>query len=219
MTDAENKLLRLLPRLLLAGLVLFELLNQFGILHYVLDFTWFGLAVTSIVAWLVLETASYLLKKSCGQAMNFWAIMLAVGVIYVDALGDILHFYSRFGWYDQMAHFVAGIAIAGLVFNVIWHLCQCKKISMGWLGINFITITITSFISALYEIEEYLEDFFTGSHRLGDGPDTANDLMLAILGTIVIVLIINIFLVVLKNSKSAECEAVSPEGSILNPKQ
>jgi len=194
MTNAENKLLRALPRLLLAGLILFELLNEFNVLHYTLDFTWFGLAITSIIAWIVLEISSHLLKKSCGELMNFWAMMMVVGVIYVDALGDILHFYGRFGWYDQMAHFVGGAAVAGLIFNIVWCLCSCQKIRLGNLGIGFITIAATAFISTLYEIEEYLEDYFTGSRRLGDGFDTANDLMLGIVGAIIIVLIINIVL-------------------------
>jgi len=215
MTNAENKLLRALPRLLLAGLVLFELLNEFGILHYTLDFTWFGLAITSIIAWVVLEFSSYSLKKAClpanglsrrqwqagGKAMNFWAIMTAVAVVYVDALGDILHFYGRFGWYDQLAHFAGGAAVAGLIFNVVWQLCSCQKIRLGNLGIGFITIASTAFVCALYEIEEYLEDFFTGSHRLGDGPDTANDLMLGILGAITMVVLINIFLKIYASHK------------------
>ena len=202
MTNAENKLLRVLPRLLLVGLILFELLNEFGILHYTLDFTWFGLAITSVIAWIILETASHLLKKSCGQAMNFWTIMLAVGVIYIDALGDILHFYGHFGWYDQFAHFVGGMAVAGLIFNIVWHLCQCQKIKLGIKGMGFFTIAATTLIGVFYEIEEYLEDFFTGSRRLGDGPDTANDMMMNVLGAILIIVIINIVLKIYASHKS-----------------
>jgi uncharacterized membrane protein YsdA (DUF1294 family) len=43
------------------------------------------------------------------------------------------------------------------------------------LGINVI-------VAVLYEVEEYLEDFFTLSQRLGDGPDTANDMMVNLIG-------------------------------------
>lgn len=192
MIATPYKIVNILPRLLLAGLILFELLNEFGILRYTLDFTWLGLVVTSVIAWTVLEIAAHLLKKSCGQTMNFWAIVFAIGIIYVDALGDILHLYSKFGWYDQMAHFVGGVVVAGLVYNIIWHLCRCRKISMRRAGMAFVAIAVTTFINTLYEIEEYLEDYFTGSHRLGDGPDTANDLLLSVLGAAVIILFVNI---------------------------
>jgi len=46
----------------------------------------------------------------------------------------------------------------------------------------------------MYEIEEYLEDYFTGSHRLGDGLDTAEDLMFNIVGGLVVLSIIVIYL-------------------------
>lgn len=51
-------------------------------------------------------------------------------------------------------------------------------------------VLVVSFFGALYEIEEYLEDFFTASMRLGDGPDTANDIMLNVIGAAVAVVII-----------------------------
>ena len=44
--------------------------------------------------------------------------------------------------------------------------------------------------AVLYEIEEYSEDFFYGTNRLGDGPDTANDLMLNLIGGAIIILAI-----------------------------
>jgi uncharacterized membrane protein YjdF len=198
MDNTQNSLLRTLSRLLLAGLILFELFNQFGILDFTLDFTWFGLAITSIIAWVVLESVSRSLKKSCGQPMNAFAFLFAVGVVYVDALGDILHFYSKFGWYDQTAHFLGGMAIAGLAFDLLWQSNKCRKIVLGNWGLSFFSVFTASFVLILYELEEYLEDVFTGSHRLGDGPDTANDLMMGVLGAFVIIVIVNIVLKTIK---------------------
>lgn len=40
----------------------------------------------------------------------------------------------------------------------------------------------STIFAVLYEVEEYLEDYFFQTNRLGDGPDTANDLMLNLFG-------------------------------------
>ena len=186
--------MRTISRLLFGGLVLFELLNQFDLLHFSLDFTWLGLALTSIIAWFFIEGASYLLKKTSGQPMSGLIFLIALIAVYVDALGDILHFYARFSWYDALAHSIGGAAAAGLIFFIIWTLGQSKKIKIGVLGTGFVSLTTVSFLGGLYEIEEYLEDMFTGSHRLGDGPDTANDLLLNTLGALFIIGLITIYL-------------------------
>ena len=186
--------MRTISRLLFGGLILFELLNQFGLLHFSLDFTWFGLALTSIIVWLSIEVASYLLKKSSGQAIPGSVFFVAVVTVYTDALGDILHFYARFFWYDGMAHFIGGAAVAGVLFFIFWNLYRSKKIKIGLLGTGFASLTGASFFGVLYEIAEYLEDLFTGSHRLGDGPDTVNDLSLDILGALFIIGLIIIYI-------------------------
>ena len=196
--------MKYIPRLLIAGLIIFELLNEFGLLHYTLDFTWLGLAITSILAWTIIELSSYLLKKSCGLAMHGWAMMVAVAALYIDALGDILRLYGKLCWYDQIAHLAGGITVAVLIFNALWQLNKCQKIKFNNWGIGFFTICAAALFGALYEIEEYLEDFFTGSHRLGDGPDTANDLMLNILGAIAIIVIINTLITVFCKSSIAQ---------------
>lgn len=48
----------------------------------------------------------------------------------------------------------------------------------------FLGISVTSLFGSFYEIEEYLEDAFYNHRqvRLGDGPDTANDLLLNLYG-------------------------------------
>lgn len=194
MASLINKTLKVISRTAVAGLIIFELLNEVGILLFSLDFTWFGLSITAIISWLVIEIVSSLLRKYCGEGLAGWAMFIATGGIYLDALGDILHFYGRFGWYDQLAHLAGGAAVAILIFDALWQMNKCQKIKLGNWGLNIFAICGATLFGALYEIEEYLEDYFTGSHRLGDGFDTANDLMLDIIGAIAIILIINIAL-------------------------
>lgn len=203
MADLINQKLRIVSRLAIAGLIIFELLNALGILHFTLDFTWLGLSITAIISWLVIEIASRALKKSCGKTIAGWALLVVTGAIYLDALGDIFHFYGKFEWYDQLAHLAGGAAVAILTFNILWQMSQCEKIRISPWNIGFFTIAIATLFGALYEIEEYLEDYFTGSHRLGSGFDTANDLMLDILGAITIVSIISLIYNFTKKRKNS----------------
>jgi uncharacterized membrane protein YjdF len=205
MAGLINKTLKIISRTAIAGLIVFELLNEAGILLFSLDFTWLGLSITAIFCWSVIEIISGLLKKSYGAPLAGWTMFIAAGAVYMDALGDILHFYGRFGWYDQFAHFAGGAAVAILAFDIAWRLAQKHKIPL-WFS-SFFTIAATALFGALYEIEEYLEDYFTGSHRLGNGPDTANDLFLDIIGAIVIILAINAILFFLKNHSNLKAQS------------
>lgn len=188
-----NKILINFTRIAFLGFLIFELLNYFGLLNYTLDFSWLGLVVTLIVAWSGIEIINWYLKKYCRQYLSGLAILLVVGLVYFDALGDILKFYSQLGFYDQISHLVGGATAAGIVLSIILALRDCQKIKLGFFATGFFTLVSASFIGVLYELEEYFEDYFTGSHRLGDGPDTANDLFLNIVGALLIIAIISIY--------------------------
>ena len=159
-----------------------------------MDFSWLGLIVTALAAWLGIEVISWYLKKYCGHPLSNLVILAVIGLVWLDALGDILKFYSQFGWYDQLAHLVGGITAGGIVLSIILNLKACQKINLGLFGTGFFALVSASFIGLLYELEEYFEDYFTGSHRLGDGPDTANDLFLNIVGALLIIVIINLYI-------------------------
>jgi hypothetical protein len=186
-----DRFLRLLGRILIIGLIATEFLNRFGFLHFPLTFTWDGLIVTSIIVWLLLETTSLLLKKSCGLMLSGWIFPLAATVLYIDALGDILRLYSQFGWYDQVAHILGGMSVGATLFSVIHSYVHCGKIRLGRWGQGIFALFGAAFFGVLYELEEYFEDYFNHVHlRLGDGPDTANDLLLDVVGAGIIILLI-----------------------------
>ena len=59
---------------------------------------------------------------------------------------------------------------------------------------------ILSTLGTIYEIEEYLEDVFFHSNRLGDGYDTANDLLMNNSGAFITLLIIYLIWHVRRNN-------------------
>lgn len=194
-----------LSRVAFAGLLVFELLNEFDIFHYSLDFTWFGLMITSGVIWITIEVAGYILRKKYNDKLTL-TVALSIGAImvYIDALGDIFHFYSQFPWYDRVAHFAGGIVVATAFACMVKHLVKVKIFKLGTHARLLFVVAVSALGGCLYEIEEYLEDYFTGSKRLGNGPDTADDMMLIILGAILAALIIEFTPRLFKKLKKAK---------------
>lgn len=184
-----NIFLKRIARLLFFFLLVFEFLNYIGILHYTLDFSWLGLIVTLLFVWLLVEIISLFLKKHNYQPLKGWVLIMVVIAIYIDAFGDILHLYSQFDWYDQLMHLIGGATTAAVSFNVLYQIGQRTSIFKS----SFISLATSSLLGTFYEIEEYLEDYFTGSHRLGDGPDTANDLLLNLVGALLIIIAVIVF--------------------------
>lgn len=182
-----DKILHSTSRLLLAGLIIFELLNEFGVLNFTLHFTWFGLSITAIAVWTGLEIISYFLKKLHAEPLAGWAFLLATSSVYIDALGDILNFYGRYGWYDATAHFLGGASAGAIILSILTALNQSKQFNLRNFWLGFFSLMVANFLGVLYELEEYFEDYFTGSRRLGDGPDTANDIFLNTLGAFMII--------------------------------
>ena len=188
----NNRIARYIIYFLLAGLLIFELLNFLGILHFEVGFTWAGLIITILLIFIGLQIIVHYTEVNFGISISnrIWLIVL-IG-IYLDAIADIFNLYDRFIWFDQAVHFNAGILIALILFWFIGRIESTKKIELPrWLK-NLFIFSATLTCGVLYEIEEYLEDVFTGSNRLGDGFDTANDMFMAMMGCLLTLLIIEI---------------------------
>ncbi len=184
-----NKVLTSISRLGFLLWIIFELLNWQGVLNFTLDFSWLGLVLTAGFVWVSLEIISWRLKKVSGKPLPWFAFFLSLLSVSFDAFGDTHHLYSRFFWYDQVAHVIGG-AMAGLVtFVFVWRLVEAGRINLGRKLSGFFAVCISSFLGVLYEIEEYLEDVLTGSQRAGNSFDTSNDLLWNTVGALVIVAI------------------------------
>lgn len=174
-------------RLVFVGLFLFELANYFGLLKFSLDYTWFGLLITLFGASVGLEGTAYVLRKKFNIEMPWIAWPIGLGAVLFDVIGDIGHFYETFRWYDQVAHYIGTMA-STTVFLAFFRVVQKSR---GWQyppTLNLVlALAMGLTLGVLYEIEEYSEDVISGSSRLGNGRDTANDLLLNFLGASTVV--------------------------------
>ncbi len=185
----KNKILTNLIRFGFAGWIVFELLNYVEILHFTLDFSWLGLVLTSGFVWGAIEIISFRLKKSTGKPLSWLVYLGGFLSVSLDALGDVAHWYSEFEWYDQLGHASGGGMAALLSFFVFWQLKEAGKISIGKKLAGFMGIVTAMALGVLYEMEEYIEDIFSGGNRLGSGIDTANDMMWNTIGALIVVII------------------------------
>lgn len=174
-------------RIFLVPLAVFELLNALGILHQPLTFTWWGLVVTSLPVWAVLELAHQRLKK-IKKNIPWWVIVPVILAAYFDALGDAEGVYNTFYWFDQVAHCTGSMAATAFVGAILFPFWKVHRLSQK---VSFIfLVTCGAALGVVYELAEYLEDIISESHRLGDGYDTANDLLWDVFGAVVVAALI-----------------------------
>lgn len=179
-----------IARALFAGLFIFELLNWIGILNFSLEFTWLGLMLTSGAVWLACEliVKSFSHDELPARTQGLTFIGAAIP-IYADALADMNRWYGAIRHYDKYMHFLGGAAAAGLVMFVIYAYAKKKRptfiVSNNWVA--WISFFIAVSLGVLYEFEEYLEDYFTGSHRSGGSWDSVGDLIFDTLGGILVI--------------------------------
>lgn len=180
-------------RILFFSLATFESANLFGLLQFTLDFSWLGLAMTSLAVWLGLELIYFFVKKKYNHTLPSLVFVVPAVVIFFDALGDILKWYSKFSWYDQVVHFFGGSAAAAVLFFIIFSIVRHKKINLSNRLVGLFAIGWANLFGAFYEIEEYLESYFLKNNRLGDRFDTPNDLLFDMAGSVICVLLILLF--------------------------
>ncbi|OGF95570.1 hypothetical protein A2Y47_01780 [Candidatus Giovannonibacteria bacterium RIFCSPLOWO2_12_43_8] len=170
-----------LARILLLSLIGFESLNFLGVLPFATYFSWLGLLVTSIGALAVIEIIYYAFKRE-GIILPTLPYLVSGMSLWLDALGDVAGLYGKFWWYDQAAHIIGGAAIMSVAIAMFSQYRERHKISLTLM--LFISISFVGLFGSVYEIEEYLEDrYYHGEQkRLGDGPDTADDLFMNLLG-------------------------------------
>ena len=174
--------LRTLFRLCFLALLGFELANSVQLIHFSLSYTWLGLLITITVIWAVIELVQSRLVAwgSEGLSWTVWALSLIS--ICIDAGGDIMHWYDAFDWYDRVAHSIGGFVTVFIIWNIVRAIINAKRIQLPAFLTPFLAYCITLSLGCIYEIEEYLEDVFTGSHRSGGSIDTADDLLMNFLG-------------------------------------
>ena len=171
-------------RTILATVMSVELLGSFNLLSLDPEFTWKGLLLQSGAILAVFEILGWAVRRYKMDYVVGYSALAAALLIAFDAIGDIQHLYGTFAWFDQAMHtlggFIAGLTVTSLLAAVNRKNHGSTGITRSELFVGGVTAAAT--LGLIYELVEYYEDLFTGSHRLGDGFDTAQDLSLDLFG-------------------------------------
>lgn len=180
-------------RVIFLGLISFETANLFGILNYTLEFSWLGLVVTALAVWISLEIIIYYSRKKLSYTLPSLILVIPACDVFLDALGDILHWYGKFFWYDQLMHALGGATGTGIVFFISLGIVQKRQIKLPNWFLGLFSFSLANVFGILYELEEYAESLFLHNNRLGDRFDTPNDLFWNMIGSLVCLGVIYLF--------------------------
>lgn len=188
-----SNIFRIVFRIAFVALFLFELANVIRILNYEVVYTWPGLVLTSGATLLVIELVNRALKQRGVQSLPWFVWGLAFASILVDTLGDIAGYYASIPGYDKGAHFLGGVTATVVLLSIILPLLE-RRMSLPAPTVHGLSLMLAYAFTALagtyYEIEEYVEDLFTGSHRSGGSSDTAADILMNTLGSTLVIVVI-----------------------------
>ena len=159
-------------------IILVDLLGTFWILPLATDFTWLGLLLTALFAWLVLELIN--------APPLLWAGSLFA--IVLDIISATFGLYSRIYAWDVFMHLMGGTMVGFFGLEIITrkiykeHTHRNHTNLLIIVGVILLTIT-TGF---LYELAEYLIDRFQyGSPKsLVSAYNTIEDQLFNLVGTV-----------------------------------
>lgn len=167
-------------RIPLLTLMIVETASVLHLIDVQPSFTASGLLLQATVFYVFFESLFYWIRTRHQRIPPWWIAGSLIGLVILDALGDYLDWYTTVPGFDAYLHFLLpAAAVTGF-----WGLRRSLGLPTTYRYLFFTVAPCVTTIGALYEIEEYLEDLWTGSHRLGDGFDTANDLLMDLLGSI-----------------------------------
>lgn len=152
-----------------------------------------ALMVTCLAVLAALVIFSRTRSSKNSQTLSTTIFWLAGIGVWCDAVGNFLHYYDRFTWWDQLAHGVGTSALALGILLILGFAERANTLRLGPFLRSVFAIALAVTCSALYEVSEYLGDQLFATYRITDLYDTADDLLWNFLASVVVVATITVF--------------------------
>lgn len=170
----------IVAQITLLGIELFTKYDDFGRQN--------ALALTNVIAVMVIIGFDRWLKKRGGRVSLVSFIILA-GAIWLDALGNFQHLYAGFWWWDRLTHTVGGMALSAGFIDLFLAMRNSGRMQVSWGVAGWMGLLVGQLVGSLYEISEWLGDFWFDTHRVQGPYDTPHDLFQNLLGGLVILFV------------------------------
>lgn len=147
-----------------------------------------ALAITNVIGvGAIFWVNQWLLKR--GRPFSIITLVFTLGGLWLDALGNFRHFYGGYWWWDHLTHGIGGIAITSAFIDLWSGWRRGRETVISWWQATWIGLAFGQFLGAVYEVSEYLGDFWFKTHRVGLHFDTSRDLTFNLAGGLLIVLV------------------------------
>ncbi len=186
----SKKLNRILFYLSIFSLVVLFFIEIFS--NYDTTTRQIALSLTCAAVIIILLIIFRVVRSKLNIELPFYVAWVAAVGVWFDALGNFAGLYGKIIWWDKLSHAVGSGAMAIALFVIFYELNKQGKIKLGRFNLSLYIVSLTTFLSAVYEVTEYLGDLWSESMRVTDLYDTCDDLMWNIIATVIIVLILNI---------------------------
>lgn len=182
----------ILLQLVLLGVELFT--------HYDTTQRQIALAVTNIATAIGALLLDRWLRRK-GSHLSATSYYLIAVSVWLDALGNFQHLYAGFWWWDRLTHTVGGMALSALFIDIFLALRRSGKLSASWGFAAWMGVLVGQLLGSVYEISEWLGDFWFKTERVRGPYDTPHDLFQNLVGGL---LVLGIMWIGRKTSSSAK---------------
>lgn len=167
-----------------AGLLAYELIAK-----YDTHGRQIALAITNVVAVTLFVVLQHILRKRYGIVIH-WVVLLVVSAsVWLDAMGNFMHYYASYWWWDRLTHAVGGLAVTTGFYVVMIALWRAGRMTVSWRVVNIYAFCVGQTLGALYEVSEWLGDMWFDTNRVGGPFDSPRDLFFNMAGGALVLLI------------------------------
>ncbi len=160
--------------------------------HYDTSVRQYALAVTNIATAVALLLFDRWLRRR-GSRLALLTFILVAGAVWLDALGNFQHLYAGFWWWDRLTHTVGGMALSAGFINFFLSYRAAGKLQAGWAWTAWMGVLVGQLVGSLYEISEWLGDFWFDTHRVQGPYDTPRDLFQNLVGGLIVLMLWRVF--------------------------
>lgn len=145
-----------------------------------------ALALTNVGAVAIFLIVQRVLRRRYGITIHWVVLLVIAGSIWLDAMGNFLHYYGRFWWWDRLTHAVGGLALTVGFYVVCYSLWRSGRLKVSWFVLNLYAFSLSQLVGMVYEVSEWVGDALFKTGRIGGLYDTPRDLFFNIVGGLVV---------------------------------
>jgi len=129
---------------------------------------------------------AYIEKKTNLYIPPFFKSSYIIFIFSSIFLGEMLHFYKTFFWWDTVLHFLSGIGLGVIGFTLIHALTIDDQNIKSRKFLNFIfSLSFAVFLGVFWEFIEFSMDALFGLTMQDSNTDTMKDLFVDTLGALI----------------------------------